>query len=177
MQPDIYISNRYVSITKLQKIIGTYACALLCKRFGGQEDISIPATTKSESPLRNVIGDNNFARLVAVAGGFSVSLPKAIATKKAAIMLALERGAETSSQIAARFNVTQRYVRMLRSELRNAGVVTPTQRPGNLPGIKKEAIILAFRSGVGSLDEIAAKTGASRKYVKDVIGGHMGDQK
>ena len=175
--PKLPSEFRYVSVYLLKKIVGTYAASLLCKHFGGRESIYIPTSKTSESPIKNIIGDLHFYRLVAAAGGMLIDLPKGIAPKKAAIMDAIQSSGLATGKIAARFGVTERYVRMVRSELRRIGVECPVQgasqehTQNGRPGTRKRAIANAYSDGLRSIDEIARKTGASAGYVSDILKG------
>ncbi|MEX2617276.1 MAG: hypothetical protein WD767_14365 [Alphaproteobacteria bacterium] len=120
---------------KLAEVIGFHATNLLCQRFGGVEDVRVPADAGKNCDLRDVVGNENFEKLVAVMAGqkIDIPLPPRETAKKSQIVDDLLRGEYSVLEIARRSGVTMRYVRHIRSYLRSFDVDIPAQPPSASP--------------------------------------------
>lgn len=118
----------------LADVVGIHAARLLCHRFGGLERVYIPVGGERENPIRDMIGDAKFNRLTETFGGRHIGIPKppGPAPKKTLIMDELLKGELTRVQMVRRFKVTERYVRIIASELRAIGCTVPTDPVGRI---------------------------------------------
>lgn len=119
------MTSGQASYRQLERLIGEPAATRLLRAFGGMEGIYIPRRPNPEHRFVPVIGQERFARIVESFAGVRLELPKKPdrATKKVAIMEAIQAGAATAETIARDHDVTTRYVRKLRSELRACGAL------------------------------------------------------
>lgn len=117
--------------------IGYSAAVLICEEFGGQEKIYIPKNPEAEHAFRNIVGDEKFSKMASVFGGSQIDIPQPpkSSPKKSAIIDDLIRNKEKNALIAHRHRVCERYVRRIRSELVEAGILD--RRTGVKPGYMK----------------------------------------
>jgi len=106
-----------VGLRRLAIVIGPAAAVKLAEVLGGTENIYIPKTARIDHLLTSVIGLDRLEDLCSAFGGERIEIPRGTFKdlKKAQII-----DAEGSNRdVALRLRVTQRYVRRVRSELRN----------------------------------------------------------
>lgn len=108
-----------VGLRRLADVIGPAAAVRLADAFGGIEKVYIPKTANADHLFTDAIGLDRLERLCAEFGGQQIDIPRGTFRdlKKAAIIDA----AGSNRDVALRLRCTQRYVRIVRADLRDAG--------------------------------------------------------
>ncbi len=121
-----------VQFTRLANVIGVTAATLLCERYGGSENIYIPVSPETEHKFKGIVGEYKFKKLTGEFGGDKIDIPKSpkLAPMKAAIITGLIDDKLTTLEISRKTGCTQRYVRMVSSELRDLGIRLPANNHG-----------------------------------------------
>jgi hypothetical protein len=111
----------------LSDAVGNTAAKLICKRFGGLENVYIPKKENENHPISHLIGERCFARLVEKLGGLQIYIPKSITVgdKKPLVADDIMSGLYSNAEIALRCDVSQRYVRDIKQQLKEIGVEVP----------------------------------------------------
>ena len=93
--------------------------------FEPVRDFYVPIQAEADHHLKNIIGNKHFQKLSAAFGGkrIGIPFPPRLPPKKVAVIDAVLDTPATSKEIARRCNVSQRYVRSIRAELRECGLL------------------------------------------------------
>lgn len=106
-----------VGLRRLAEVIGPKATVDLADALGGAENVYIPKTPRIDHEITAIIGLDRMEALCAEFGGKQIDIPRGAFKdlKKTQIM-----DAEGSNRdVALRLRVSQRYVRRIRSEIRD----------------------------------------------------------
>lgn len=118
----LYRGSQFKAIVR---VVGDEAAAILCRHFAGRDDLRIPKGLRNPpSPLHlelvELIGKEAARRLMAEFGALKLSFPTRVDRPyvKAKIMALLTDTPLAPKQIARQLGITERYVRKVRSLLR-----------------------------------------------------------
>ena len=105
-----------VGLRRLAEVIGPAAAVRLAEAFGGTEDIYIPIMANPSHSFTDIIGLDRLEALCAEFGGRKIEIPRGTFRdlKKTRIMDA----DGTNRTVALTLGCSQRYVRKVRSEVR-----------------------------------------------------------
>lgn len=106
-----------VGLRRLAEVIGPAAAVRLADVFGGAEKVYIPKKARIDHDFTAIIGLDRMEALCAEFGGELIEIPRGVFRdlKKTQIMDA----DGSNREVALRLKVTQRYVRRIRSQVRD----------------------------------------------------------
>lgn len=123
LMPDPIPKHMSTSARQLVNVIGWDATRILHEEFGGRERLYVPCKGPDTHPISRAIGPDAFAKLREEFGGHCISLSKTAtpSNKKAGIIDDILAGGKSKLELAVTHGVTDRYVRMVRREVRELG--------------------------------------------------------
>jgi len=119
-------SEMTVSAVRIAKVIGWDATIALHDELGGRERIYLPKHPYENHPIGSAIGQDNFRKLCDALGPGRLYIAKQAthSNRKGGIVDDILAGELSVAQIGAKRGVTDRYVRLVRREMRELGLAS-----------------------------------------------------